>query len=66
MKQFYNSLDEKKLLQKAMTICDDYSTETPDTDDIEMFWFTPKQLINFARYVLKEQQRQNNSETTTE
>ena len=47
-------IDFVKHLQLAITICDDYSTETPESDVVDMLWFTPTQLKQYTEYCIEQ------------
>lgn len=53
--------EQNKYLKKAIDICDDYSTITPESDEIEMIWFTPQQLLKYTEFCMK--QRKNKTQT---
>jgi len=52
--------DFKKYLDEAIKICEDYSTVTPDSDNIDMIWFTPSQLRKFTKYCQNQQKKYDN------
>ncbi len=47
-------IDFFKHLLQAINICDDYSTESPDSDVIDMLWFTPAQLKQYTEYCIEQ------------
>ncbi|NDV68559.1 hypothetical protein [Dysgonomonas sp. 25] len=46
--------DFKKYLKRAIQLCEDYDTTTLDSETVQMIWFTPQQLRQFAEYIEKE------------
>lgn len=51
--------DFLKHLLMAIEICEDYSTETPESEAIEMIWFTPEQLKLYTEYCILQRKPRN-------
>lgn len=46
--------DFKKFQKRAIQLCEDYETITPDSDKVTMIWFTPQQLMKYTEYCKKQ------------
>lgn len=44
----------KKFQKRAIQLCEDYETTTPESDDMTMIWFTPQQLMKYTEYCEKQ------------
>jgi DNA-binding ferritin-like protein (Dps family) len=51
--------DFKKYENRAVQLCEDYQTTTPESDTVTMIWFTPKQLKMYTEYCIRAAVRTN-------
>lgn len=60
-----DEIDFKKHFTKAISLCEDYSTLTTESDEIDMIWFTPKQLRKYTEYCFRARMSNDNNKKET-
>lgn len=52
-------IEFEKFMKQAVNMCEDYSTVSPESDQVELFWFTPIQLRKYTDYCLNARRPKN-------